>query len=727
MATQADIIILALGGLLAFLYLFRGTLFASGKASDAGSKLAGGSDLDSSADAAANDFVTKLTSQNKRIAIFYGSQTGTAEEYATKIAKEAKARFGTSSLVCDPEEYEFEKLDQLPSDCVACFVMATYGEGEPTDNAVGLMEFLDGEDVQFSNGSSLDNLNYVIFGLGNRTYEHYNAIARKLDARLESLGAKRIGERGEGDDDKSMEEDYLAWKDGMFEALASSLGFEEGGGGDVADFKVREVADHPEDKVYRGELSARALLGTKGIHDAKNPYNAVVKEARELFVEGTADRTCVHVEFDIEGSGISYQHGDHIAVWAHNPEQEVERALAVLGLLGKRDTVIDVESLDPTLAKVPFPVPTTYEAVFRHYLDICAHASRQTLNNFAKYAPTPEARAKLEKACGDKAAFQEAIGHRCLKTFEALQLIVGDDLGGDSVAKATAWEIPFDRVISDLPRVGPRFYSISSSPKMHPKTVHITAVVLRYRPEAAGQDSPYVHGLATNFISAIKMAKNNEQPSGPDDPRFGTPGYDLAGPRGAYTKESLFRAPIHIRRSNFRLPTSPKIPVIMVGPGTGVAPFRSFVQERVCSAQKTCDKVNQSPAEALQDWGNIWLFYGCRRSNEDFLYKDEWPEYASKLGGKFQMETAVSREKFKPDGSKLYVQDLIWERRKELAQDILDKKAYIYICGEAKGMAHDVEEMFGRVLEEAKGSAEAGRRELKLLKERSRLLLDVWS
>lgn len=722
MASSLDLIVLGLGGLLALLYLFRDSLFG-GVAKDTGSKLANGSAL-AATDQGGADFVSKLKSQKKRIAIFYGSQTGTAEEYATKLAKEAKARFGTSSLVLDPEEYEFEKLDQMPADTVAVFVMATYGEGEPTDNAVGLMEFIENQSPEFSNGNErLENLNYVIFGLGNRTYEHFNAVARKLDARLQSLGAKRIGERGEGDDDKSMEEDYLAWKDSMFEALASQLNFEEGGGGDVADFKVTQLADHPEDKVHHGELSARALLGTKGIHDAKNPYNAVVKEARELFVQGTADRTCVHVEFDIEDSGISYHHGDHIAVWAHNPEQEVDRALAVFGLLDKRTTVIDVESLDPTLAKVPFPVPTTYEAVFRHYLDITSHASRQTLSNFAKYAPWPEIQAKVEKICANKDTFQAEIGSRLLKTAEAMQYLAGDDLQGD-VSAIRPWNIPFDRVISDLPRVGPRFYSISSSPKMHPKSVHITAVVLRYQ---ANKSGPWVHGLATNFISSIKMEKNGEQPTGPNDPRFGTPKYQLTGPRGAYTKDGLFRAPIHIRRSNFRLPTSLKIPVIMVGPGTGVAPFRSFVQDRVCSAEKAVEKAGKSLAEALKDWGNIWLFYGCRRANEDFLYRDEWPRYGEKLGGKFLMETSLSREKFKADGSKIYVQDLIWERRKEIAEDILERKAYIYICGEAKGMAQDVETVFGKILEEAKGSAEEGKKEMKLLKERSRLLLDVWS
>ncbi len=634
-----------------------------------------------------------------------------------KIAKEAKARFGTSSLVLDLEEHEFDKLDALPSDCLAVFVMATYGEGEPTDNAVSFMEYLSEEGQTFSQGGErLENLNYVVFGLGNRTYEHFNAVARKLDARLEQLGATRIGERGEGDDDKSMEEDYLAWKDPMFAALVAKMGFEEGGGGDVADFVVKEVGEEEgveEKRVYRGELSARALLGTKGIHDAKNPYAAAVASTKELFVEGKADRSCVHMEFDIDGSGLSYQHGDHLAVWPTNPESEVERLLALLGLADKRHTIIDVESLDPTLAKVPFPVPTTYETVFRHYMDVSAPVGRQTLNTFVNYAPSDAAKHELQQLTSDKAHYQRRVADAALKLGQVLALVAGE---------STVWSVPFDRVISAIPRLTPRYYSISSSPKLHPKTIHITAVVLRYQPSGSGE---YVHGLATNLLSSLKMAVNGEQASGEKDPRHGTPRYLLDGPRGAYSKEGKYRVPIHIRRSNFRLPTSPKIPVIMIGPGTGVAPFRSFVQERAAAADKAREKLG---AEALKEWGNIWLFYGCRRADEDFLYADEWPRYAEKLDGKFRMETALSREQFQPDGKKRYVQHLLWERRQELAKDILERKAYIYICGEAKGMAHDVEAVLQKILIEAKdGKEEDGKKEYKLLKERSRLLLDVWS
>lgn len=146
-------------------------------------------------------------------------------------------------------------MDQLPEGCAIIFVMATYGEGEPTDNAVQLLQNVTEADFAFSNGEhKLEGIRYVMFGLGNRTYEHYNEIARKMDTALTDAGAKRIGERGEGDDDKSMEEDYLEWKEPMWAAFAVEMGVEEGSGGDTPDFAVTELDSHPTEKVYLGAL-----------------------------------------------------------------------------------------------------------------------------------------------------------------------------------------------------------------------------------------------------------------------------------------------------------------------------------------------------------------------------------------------------------------------------------------------------------------------------------------
>jgi NADPH-ferrihemoprotein reductase len=727
--SSSDILILALGVTLAAVYLFRDTLFAASKPKLAPTSSKAIADTDG---VNSRDFVAKMKAGNKRLAIFYGSQTGTAEEYAIRLAKEAKTKFGLTSLVCDPEEYDFETLDCVPEDCAVIFVMATYGEGEPTDNAVQLMQNLQDDSFEFSKGGrDLSGLKYVVFGLGNKTYEHYNVISKYTDEALAKMGATRIGTRGEGDDDKSMEEDYLEWKDGMWDAFATAMGVEEGQGGDTADFAVHELESHPAEKVYLGELSARALTKTKGIHDAKNPYPAPIIATRELF-QDPKERNCVHVELSTEGSGITYQHGDHVGLWPSNAELEVDRLLLALGLYEKKDKIINIDSLDPALAKVPFPVPTTYATALRHYIDISAPAGRQMLGTFAKFAPSPEAEAAIKELNTNKDVYHNIVANGCLKPGEVLQLAAGNDIRAvPTPQNTTAWPIPFDMLVSSIPRLQPRYYSISSSPKLHPNAIHVTCVVLKYQsvPNERVVER-WVYGVGSNFLLNLKYAANGEEvPLISNSGVAGAivPTYAIEGPRGAYRQDNIYKAPIHVRRSTFRLPTNPKSPVIMVGPGTGIAPFRGFVQERVALARRSIEK---NGPDALADWGRITLFYGCRRSTEDFLYKEEWPLYTEELKGKFVMHNAFSREPpYKPDGSKIYVQDLIWQERESVADSILNGKGYVYICGDAKNMSKAVEEVLAKILGEAKGgSAEVeGVAEVKMLKERSRLLLDVWS
>ncbi|KAJ4149675.1 hypothetical protein NW754_001110 [Fusarium falciforme] len=306
------------------------------------------------------NIVEKMEESGKNCVVFYGSQTGTAEDYASRLAKEGKSRFGLDTMVADLEEYDFDNLDTIPSDKVVMFVLATYGEGEPTDNAVDFYEFITGEDASFTedNDPPLGNLNYVAFGLGNNTYEHYNSMVRNVNKALEKLGAHRIGEAGEGDDGAgTMEEDFLAWKDPMWEALAKKLGLEEREAVYEPTFAITERDDlTPEStEVYLGEPNKMHLEGTaKGPFNTHNPYIAPIAESRELF--SAKDRNCLHMEVDISGSNLRYETGDHIAVWPTNPGEEVTRFLDILDLSAKQHEVVTVKALEPT-AKVPFPQP----------------------------------------------------------------------------------------------------------------------------------------------------------------------------------------------------------------------------------------------------------------------------------------------------------------------------------------------------------------------------------
>jgi len=119
-------------------------------------------------------------------------------------------------------------------------------------------------------------------------------------------------------------------------------------------------------------------------------------------------------------------------------------------------------------------------------------------------------------------------------------------------------------------------------------------------------------------------------------------------------------------------------------------------------ARRTIEK---NGVDGLDDWGKIYLYFGCRNS-KDFLYKEEWPEYANELHGKFIMRTAFSREPpYKPDGGKIYVQDLMLEDRATISEAILTGEAYVYVCGDGKSMSKGVEDVFMKVLGEARGGS----------------------
>ena len=549
------------------------------------------------------NFIEKMDESGKNCIIFYGSQTGTAEDYASRLAKEGKSRFGLETMVADLEEYDYENLDTLPSDKVAMFVLATYGEGEPTDNAVEFYEFLTGEDVTFSESSDdapLSSLNYVAFGLGNNTYEHYNSMVRNVDKALTKLGAHRIGEAGEGDDGAgTMEEDFLAWKDPMWAALADKMSLEEREAVYEPAFGLvdRDNLTPESPEVYLGEPNKMHLEGSaRGPFNSHNPYIAPIAKSHELF--SCKDRNCMHMEIDVSGSNLSYTTGDHIAVWPTNPGEEVDRFLDILDLKDKRSKVISVKPLDPT-AKVPFPTPTTYDAIVRYHLEICAPVSRQFVATLAAFSPNDAIKAEMTRLGSDKEYFRSKAAPHFYNIARLLAVI----------GKGEKWpKIPFSAFIEGLHKLQPRYYSISSSSLVQPKHISITAVVESQA--VPGRKEPF-RGVATNYLFALKQKQNGD----PTPSVFGDT-YELHGPRNKYDG---IHVPVHVRHSNFKLPSDPAKPVIMVGPGTGVAPFRAFVQERAKQAQNGSEV------------GRTLLFFGCRKQAEDFLYQSEWEVCGKRL------------------------------------------------------------------------------------------------
>lgn len=200
-------------------------------------------------------------------------------------------------------------------------------------------------------------------------------------------------------------------------------------------------------------------------------------------------------------------------------------------------------------------------------------------------------------------------------------------------------DVTIDELLDTLRPLQFRDYSIASSPLVHPNHVHLTVATVRY--DAGGRRHG---GVASTFLAD----------------------------RGDVVA-------VHLRPNHtFRLP-GPDVPIVMIGPGTGIAPFRAFLQERRATAAP----------------GRSWLFFGDRRRATDFLYEDELHDFEAS-GTLTKLDLAFSRDR-PGDGPKEYVQQRMWENSAELFGWLQDG-AYVYVCGDEKRMAKDVNEMLHRII-----------------------------
>ncbi|WBW74230.1 NADPH-cytochrome p450 reductase [Schizosaccharomyces osmophilus] len=638
-----------------------------------------------------NGIADKMEEENLNALVLFGSQTGTAEDFAYRFSTEAKSKYKFANSTEDLENLDFTDLDKLNTSKLLIFFLATYGEGEPTDNAENFLELIESEDTIFSSGKGaedrpLANLRYVIFGLGNHTYEHYNAMAKRVDSALNALGAQCIGPVGLGDDAAGLlEEDYLQWKDEVFPEIAKVYQLQEVHEEYKPMYNVIEKPDifAESPTVFLGESSRQQLKGivSQAPNSPANPFHSTPVNSRELFRNDT--RNCLHMELDIAGSNMKYQTGDYVSICPMNPSQAVDDLLDILGLKDKRNMVVIVKPFNP-MDKLPILSPTTYDSVFRYYFEICGIVSRQLIFLIAPFAPTEEAKKELTKLGSDKDSFKANVADMHLNLAQVLRRV---SFG------VPYTKVPISLLLENLGHLKPRYYSISSSNLAHPDKVHVTAVV--DKKEWVDQNHIF-YGLTTNYLLAHCRHQHGEPAPHPNGLQ-----YSLEGPRQRLSG----RIPMFIKRSTFHL-APPEVPIIMVGPGTGIAPFRGFVMERAHLA-----------AQGVQVAKTV-LFYGCRRSDTDFLYKEEWDTYAKSLKDSFELHTAFSRER----DQKVYVQHLLLQQS-SLVNELIAAGAWFYICGDAEHMAKDVTSALATILTTVK---EDGAKRIKSLRDENRFFEDTW-
>ncbi|KAI5248323.1 cytochrome P450 reductase 1 [Aureobasidium subglaciale] len=627
----------------------------------------------------------KIEETGADMVIFWGSQSGTAERMSNRLAKEFHQRFGLKVLSVDASDYESSTIAQIPRTKLAIFCASTFGEGDPPDSYQDLYSWL-----QSTSDRSLAELRYMAFGLGNSNYKHYNEVIKIVVNRLDALGAEPLLATGMADDAQGeTEEHYLEWKEQVFGVFRTQLGYTE-----------RDPIYEPSLKVFEDE-SLEPIDLNHGVPADKTSdrktntgmsavYSLPVKGARELF-QVSEHRNCIHMEVDFsEHPELKYKTGDHLGVWPINPDAEVNRLLRVLGLISRRQIPITILSLEEDV-KVKVPTPTTLDALLSHYLETCAPVSRETIASLVQFAPTSTARDLLTRLSG-KEAYADFLRSNYINLGRLLERAAGDE---------GAWkDVPLSFIVEILPVMQPRYYSISSSSVVQPRSAALTAVVSDTVFPGTNERIP---GLSTNYMLALKESLEDK---GKPHPHGLT--YPLEGPQESLSGGRLHT---HVRKSTFKLPALASHPIIMIAAGTGIAPFRAFLQERA--------RIQSIGREV----GPTILFFGCRNENQDYLYREELAELKAQFGDLLTLVTAFSR----PDsGEKTYVQHRVVEHADEVCRLLTDGNANFYICGSAS-MARDVSNELGRELCQRQGWSDEQLKEFADKQKRfKRWQQDVW-
>lgn len=376
-----------------------------------------------------------------------------------------------------------------------------------------------------------------------------------------------------------------------------------------------------------------------------NPFPARLTENRLLNRPGSAKDTR-HFVVDLGDSGLTYKAGDSLGVFPTNHPDLVAEVLQRLHATGD-------EPVNPAMLKLMAPIPLR-EALTRRLA--LAGPTKKILETLAASTPDPTEKEKIAGLLAPEAKEQLAA---YLAEREYVDLLA---------------EFPHARLspqvfVDHLRKLMPRLYSIASSGKVHPTQVHLTVAVVRY--ETNGRPR---HGVCSTFLAD----------------------------RAAVNETAV---PVFVSHSHFAPPDDGARDVIMVGPGTGVAPFRAFMQERVATGAT----------------GRNWLFFGDQRRATDFLYEEEWLAWQQQ-GKLARLDVAFSRDQ----AEKIYVQDRMRQAGAELWA-WLQGGACFYVCGDAKRMAKDVDAALHEIIAQHGGmDASAATEYVKQLKKDHRYMRDVY-
>jgi len=554
----------------------------------------------------------------------------------------------------------------LPRRSMVVFIAATTGQGEVPDSMKSFWRFLLRKSLA---AGVLSNMKCAVFGLGDSSYVKFNSAAKMLAKRLKTLGASSVVEMGLGDEmhPRGIDGAFLPWVKGLFERLDTLFPMPEGKEIDPIDqlpppkYQVEEVTGVEATGVGANPFLTR-LSATEGIAPSPlHPFRATIVANQLLTPEGH-EREVRHFSFNTANSGMQYAPGDILCIMPVNLDETVDNFFLHSGLNPKMIVKIRNSNAKLSSAAEMFGDSISLRDLAKYFLDLNGMPRRGYFEMMAKFSKTEMERDRcLLFASPEGEEDYEAYARRERRAYwETLQ---------DLPASVPSLQY----LIEMIPVMKPREYSISSAPSVHGDEIHITVASVQYVTRTKRER----YGTATTWLSSL------------------SPGDSV---------------PVWVKKGSLNLAKAMSSPIVIVSPGTGLAPFRSFLLERR-------EKIARGEAEKAP----AMLFFGCRWEKVDYLYRDEL-EGLLEDGTLSGLSVAFSRDN--PDGKKEYVQDKIKEVKSDVAQTLLQDGSFFALAGSSGRMPRDVRAAVEEAVDE---SGREGKAFIADLIRHNRYLLETWS
>jgi len=582
--------------------------------------------------------LASVSGTGQRFAVLYGSSLGTARDIAEEIAERANLD-GFETIVRSMDD-SF-KGGAAPEDKVIVIVTATYN-GRAPDTALAVEKALD---AGAFDGADWTGARFAVLGIGNSQWPNYQIFPKRIDAAIEAAGATRLLPRAEADGQGDFDGAVAAFVRDLWKALGSDTTPSESVSTlslrpiDTSAARAAALPEHAQQLEIVG--NAEMIRPADGLWDfAKEPPRPSTRFIRIRLPQGQ-----------------HYHTGDHIAVYAHNRPDLVERAIGRLGLKGSMQVRVDGQG--GRFRHLPLGQTVTVRQLLTDFVELSDPLPKRALAVIAAQTRCPNTKRELARL---ETVFDAEVAGKRLSLLDLLDQHPAAELSLDSLVELSA-------------AISPRFYSIASSPLVSPDVAELIVGTMA-APAWSGLGEH--RGFASGYMQGVA----------PGDQVFG-----------------------YVRRPNppFAPPADPGVPMILIGPGTGFAPLRGFIQER--AAQKA----------AGEDVATSLLFFGCRHPDHDWLCRDEIEGWAREgVIDPYLAFSAVESHPWK------FVQDALWAEQ-ERVWAALGAGAQIFLCGDGRFMAPAVRDTLIRIqMQQAGGEHAQGSQWLEELIEDGRFHQDVF-